>query len=100
MWGGACPRNAVGMAPKTCQSSSPGGRTTPGLEYSPWGLRGVVMRFVGWFCLGLCLAWTPAAAFAQKKQKNVQKNVNIAPTEPLAPEEQLKHFQLPPGFMI
>ncbi len=39
----------------------------------------------------------PAFAFAQGK---APRNPNIADTDPLPPEEQLKRFRLPPGFTV
>jgi putative heme-binding domain-containing protein len=44
----------------------------------------------------LALMANPTAVTAQGKKRDP----NIAPTDPLPPEEQLKKFKLPPGFAI
>jgi putative heme-binding domain-containing protein len=53
------------------------------------------MRFLIGLTLFALLA-TPMLASAQGKKRDP----NVAPTDPLPPEEQLKKFKLPPGFAI
>src|SRR5262249_10031249 len=56
--------------------------------------------FMRALCIVSALAMTLLHGAFSDAQPGTQKDPNIADTDPLTPEEQLKKFHLPPGFKI